>query len=67
MIRPVVSFRAVKVGKKCKHLSNFLAVTLQALCLSYTKASLKRVCFGAMLAWLLALTELTRYSQEVTM
>jgi hypothetical protein len=26
------SFRAIKTGKKCKHLSNFPAVTLQALC-----------------------------------
>jgi hypothetical protein len=32
MIRPMISFREIKIGKKCKHLSNFPAVTLRALC-----------------------------------
>jgi hypothetical protein len=32
MIGPVDSFRAVKIDKKCKHLSNFPAVTLRELC-----------------------------------
>jgi hypothetical protein len=31
-MRPVMVFLAVKIDKKCKHLSNFPAVTLQALC-----------------------------------
>jgi hypothetical protein len=32
MIRAVESFQALKVNKKGKHLSDFAAVTLQALC-----------------------------------
>jgi hypothetical protein len=32
MIRPMISFRTIKVGKKGKHLSNFPAVTQQARC-----------------------------------
>jgi hypothetical protein len=31
MIRPTVNFRAIKICNKCKHLSNFLAVTLRTL------------------------------------
>jgi hypothetical protein len=31
MIRRMVSFRAIRTVKKCKHLSNFPAVTLRAL------------------------------------
>jgi hypothetical protein len=29
---PMISFWSIKIGKKCKHLSNFPEVTLQALC-----------------------------------
>lgn len=32
MIRPMIRFRAVKDDKRCKNLSNFLAVTLVACC-----------------------------------
>jgi hypothetical protein len=32
MIRPMASFRAVKIDTKCKHLSNFPAVTLRTCC-----------------------------------
>jgi hypothetical protein len=32
MVRPMISFRIIKTGKKWKHLSNFPAVTLRALC-----------------------------------
>jgi hypothetical protein len=32
MIRPMVSFRAIKIGKKRKNVSNFPAVTLRAFC-----------------------------------
>jgi hypothetical protein len=31
MIRPMISFRASKFDKKCKHLSNFPTVTLRVL------------------------------------
>jgi hypothetical protein len=31
MIRPIISFRAIKIDEKYKHLSNFLAVTLRTL------------------------------------
>jgi hypothetical protein len=32
IVRPTISFRAINIDKKCKHLSNFAAVTLRALC-----------------------------------
>jgi hypothetical protein len=32
MIRPMISFWAIKTDKKCKHFSNFPSVTPQALC-----------------------------------
>jgi hypothetical protein len=32
MIRFMISFRAIKIDKECKHLSNLIAVTLLALC-----------------------------------
>jgi hypothetical protein len=32
MIRPMVSFREIKIDKKYKYLSNFFTVTLRALC-----------------------------------
>jgi hypothetical protein len=32
MTMPMISFRAGKIDKKCKLLSEFLAVTLRALC-----------------------------------
>jgi hypothetical protein len=32
MIRPMISFRAIKIDKKWNHLLNFPAVTLRALC-----------------------------------
>jgi hypothetical protein len=37
MIRPMARFRAIKIDKKCKHLSNFPAVTLQTLCKSLSR------------------------------
>jgi hypothetical protein len=38
-IRPTESFRAIKT-QKCKHLSNFPAVTLRELCQYYIKLKL---------------------------
>jgi hypothetical protein len=35
MTRPVISFRAIKIVMKCKHLFNFAAVTLPAMCLLF--------------------------------
>jgi hypothetical protein len=32
MILPMTSFRAIKIDRKCKHLSNFPAVTLREFC-----------------------------------
>jgi hypothetical protein len=32
IIRPVTSIRAINIDKKCKHLSNFSAIILWALC-----------------------------------
>jgi hypothetical protein len=32
IIRPMISFREIKIDMKCKHLSDFAAVTLRALC-----------------------------------